>query len=79
MHVRQAGLTDPSPNTFDWIFDEPGPRFTEWLKTGHGIFWINGKAGCGKSTIMKHVFTSNKTRAIFEKLSPKPISIEFFF
>ena len=42
-------------STYDWMFDQPGPGFVDWLERGHGIFWINGKAGSGKSTLMKFI------------------------
>ena len=29
--------------------------FVRWLKSGHGVYWINGKAGSGKSTLMNHI------------------------
>ena len=29
--------------------------FARWLKSGHGVYWINGKAGSGKSTLMNHI------------------------
>jgi hypothetical protein len=27
----------------------------EWLEEGSGIYWINGKAGSGKTTLMKYI------------------------
>ena len=42
-------------STYDWMFERPGPGFIDWLERGHGIFWINGKAGSGKSTLMKSI------------------------
>lgn len=32
---------------------EPGD-FYGWLKQGDGFFWVNGKAGSGKSTLIKN-------------------------
>ena len=29
--------------------------FARWLKSGYGVYWINGKAGSGKSTLMNHI------------------------
>ncbi len=29
--------------------------FAAWLKTGQGMYWINGKAGSGKSTLMNYI------------------------
>ena len=45
--------------TFDWIlkdtinYEVPPTRFKLWLQSQHGIYWIAGKAGSGKSTLMK--------------------------
>jgi NACHT domain len=33
-----------------------------WLKTGSGVYWINGKPGSGKSTLMKHIYDDERTR-----------------
>lgn len=30
-------------------------RFSEWLERHNGIFWVEGKAGSGKSTLMKFI------------------------
>ncbi len=29
--------------------------FSVWLKSGEGLYWINGKAGSGKSTLMNYI------------------------
>ena len=45
--------------TFDWMLeDSKDPAiqptgFRNWLKNENGIYWISGKAGSGKSTLMK--------------------------
>ena len=55
--------------TFEWIFREPcgtqrpWHNFVEWLQTGNGCYWICGKAGSGKSTLMKYLSTHEKTKA----------------
>jgi hypothetical protein len=47
--------------TFQWIFhdpaikDKPWSNFIDWLQHGEGCYWINGKAGSGKSTLMKYI------------------------
>lgn len=33
-----------------------GDSIAEWLESGSGVYWISGKAGSGKSTLMKHLF-----------------------
>lgn len=58
--------------TFDWIFRPveetsqyaEGIRwadFSEWLRSGKGVYWISGKAGSGKSTLMKYIVTHDTT------------------
>jgi len=57
--IRQETLPKAHLDTFSWIFGGSTPdhtqpiRFVEWLRGGHNIFWIQGKAGSGKSTLMK--------------------------
>ncbi|OQE28497.1 hypothetical protein PENSTE_c003G00257 [Penicillium steckii] len=51
-------LIDAHKSTFDWIFTKPGPGFVDWTRTDGGIYGINGKAGSGKSTLMKYILES---------------------
>ncbi|KAI0097786.1 hypothetical protein F4776DRAFT_658498 [Hypoxylon sp. NC0597] len=48
-------------HTFDWIYDKPEPGFVRWLRSGNPLFWINGKPGSGKSTLMKFIFKDRRT------------------
>ena len=56
-------LKDPYPDTCDWIWipplehqlKAPWSDFPQWLESGDSIYWINGKAGCGKSTLMNYL------------------------
>lgn len=67
MFVREAEIGPRHSRTFDWVFedpkvhDKPWSNFKGWLETGQGCFWIEGKAGSGKSTLMKYVSTHPKT------------------
>ncbi|OIW27213.1 hypothetical protein CONLIGDRAFT_418324 [Coniochaeta ligniaria NRRL 30616] len=55
-------------STFEWIFTSPsGPttkphRFLEWLEKGDHLFWIRGKPGAGKSTLMKFISDHPRTK-----------------
>ncbi|KAM7215643.1 hypothetical protein V8F06_008934 [Rhypophila decipiens] len=59
MRLRQEAVKDAHSETFSWIFGEneanPAAQFPTWLREGTGIFWIRGKAGSGKSTLMKYL------------------------
>jgi hypothetical protein len=58
---RYDDIQEPYKSTFQWIYEIPGKQFTEWLKGGRGLFWISGKAGCGKSTMMKFIYDDPRT------------------
>ncbi|KAF2111531.1 hypothetical protein BDV96DRAFT_526639 [Lophiotrema nucula] len=68
IHVRIESVAEVHTNTFRWIFEEtrsagPGENFVEWLRKGNGIYWVNGKAGSGKSTLMKSVVLNKDTKS----------------
>ncbi|KAK8112534.1 hypothetical protein PG984_013060 [Apiospora sp. TS-2023a] len=37
-----------------------------WLRNGNGVYWINGKAGSGKSTLMAHIVEDPRTKAALD-------------
>lgn len=58
-------IENPDSVTFNWIFDDslnqPWASFSTWLMHGTGIYWIYGKAGSGKSTLMKSIWDDERT------------------
>jgi hypothetical protein len=69
MNDRYDRIEDAFAKTFDWIFQKPNPctqpwsDFSKWLSHGNGIYWINGKAGSGKSTLMRYIYEDPRTPA----------------
>lgn len=67
MTNRYEEIQEAHSKTFDWIFcgaeqsDLPWNDFAKWLRQDANIYWINGKAGSGKSTLMKHIYDSRHT------------------
>lgn len=60
MDDRSEEIELAHQKTFGWVFaapeqGKPWADFPEWLSLGTGIYWINGKAASGKSTLMKYV------------------------
>ena len=63
MTSRYEKIAEAHAQTFEWIFEDYthhggshyGDTFIEWLSHGSGIFWVTGKAGSGKSTLMKYL------------------------
>lgn len=58
---RQSQIHEAHKRTFEWIFDEnveaehPWDKFVEWCEKDSLLYWITGKAGSGKSTLMKFI------------------------
>ncbi|OCL06719.1 hypothetical protein AOQ84DRAFT_410266 [Glonium stellatum] len=55
MRQRKSEIKDAHQRTLGWVFDEETSAFTDWLKVENGFFWMKGKAGSGKSTMMKYI------------------------
>jgi hypothetical protein len=71
---RLEGIDEAHENTFGWIFQplprnptveetesQPWANFTKWLAEQSGLYWINGKAASGKSTLMKYILAHPDT------------------
>ena len=86
--ARYLQVAKAHQDTFQWIFGDPRvddsyhwSSFANWLQFENGIFWISGKAGSGKSTLMKFLSDHERTRQLLQ-LSPHPLSPEiasFYF
>jgi hypothetical protein len=72
MDLRQQAISEAAFQTCEWMLPEdagspeqdqecPPCRLSEWLANRDGVFWVCGKAGSGKSTLMKFVQQNNKT------------------
>ena len=68
MFSRQIDIVEPHHETCHWIFGGPdeasdlsmshwqeGSTFLEWLENGKDVYWLSGKPGSGKSTLMKYL------------------------
>lgn len=67
MDARQESISAAHRQTFEWIFSETSQdgkastKFPDWARSGTGIFWIKGKAGSGKSTLMKMISEAERS------------------
>lgn len=84
MDSREQEISTAYSDTFSWIFsDTPAtaeeqfskpPGFMSWLESGDPAFWITGKPGSGKSTLMKHIYNDERTeRALVTWAAGKPL------
>ena len=80
-------LYEAFPDTFEWIWakhsndsHQPWDSFPDWLRSGSDIYWIQGKAGSGKSTLMDYI---RGNRRLHEHLriwsGGRPVVIPIFF
>ncbi|GAB7335864.1 hypothetical protein MBLNU13_g08126t1 [Cladosporium sp. NU13] len=71
MFARHRNIAPPSEGTYEWIFDQSTEQnnekrtklgqFKNWLSTDEPYFWINGKAGPGKSSLMSFIESDKRT------------------
>jgi DNA replication protein DnaC len=40
--------------------------FVTWLRTGNDVFWISGKPGSGKSTLMRFLAHNSRTKSVLQ-------------
>jgi hypothetical protein len=61
MQDRELRIAEAHEKTFRWIFEDgdnlerPGWNLKDWLESDDQLYWITGKAGSGKSTLMKFI------------------------
>ncbi|KAL9036233.1 MAG: hypothetical protein Q9180_004417, partial [Flavoplaca navasiana] len=90
IEARQDEIVEAFEGTCKWIFDPPTSAesnekkwhsFREWLETGENVYWINGKPGAGKSTLMKYIVDEPRTARYLSEWEPNTdlIIATFFF
>lgn len=73
--------------TCEWIYSDleaegkPWSNFAKWLEEGQGCYWINGKAGSGKSTLMKYIQEDFRTKQALSVWAGQQelVTASFFF
>ena len=61
---RKADIKLAHKNTFKWSLSKEKATLASWLESENGVYWIAGKAGCGKSTLMKYLENDPQTAAL---------------
>ena len=59
---RQYTISEAHQESFQWVWDTQNSKlkFVDWLRSETPIFWISGKPGAGKSTLMKYLLESER-------------------
>ncbi|KAL6399725.1 high-affinity nicotinic acid transporter [Ilyonectria robusta] len=69
---REFAVAEAHKNTFMWIFNETGQNnFVAWLRDSDDLYWIAGKAGSGKSTLMRFLTDYPTTRDLLKQWAGK--------
>lgn len=82
-HYEEVSATHQK--TFQWICgphasNTPWSSFSEWLAEGVCIYWIQGKATSGKSTLMRYISQRIGTRTLlFEWAGSLPVIMPTYF
>jgi len=84
---RHDSVESAHQKTFEWVFEEPREHqatfssFSKWLLSSEALYWVTGKAGSGKSTLIKFLRSDPRTISIARQRMPekKLILASFFF
>ena len=62
IHTRINDIAESHSQTLHWMFEDDATRpwdsFCSWLQADDRLYWVNGKPGSGKSTLMKFLTNS---------------------
>ncbi|KAL6821892.1 hypothetical protein J3E69DRAFT_339512 [Trichoderma sp. SZMC 28015] len=71
---RRNGIDEKTVRTLEWVYMANATKYegyniqngeqstlATWLAHDQDLFWITGRPGSGKSTVMKHIFESQRT------------------
>lgn len=84
--ILGAHMSEAYDQTCGWIAKHDG--YQKWLEQRKGFFWIKGKPGCGKSTLVKYLSqlhakpeasVTSVNRSKRDRRDKNKISAAFFF
>lgn len=83
---RKTNINERHSRTLEWVLDplEATPKWdnlAEWLRNGSGLYWLAGKAGSGKSTLMKYLSNHPHTTTHLKEWAGQSemVTLQFFF
>jgi len=80
---REYHIHEAHAQTFKWVLDESRQdiNFVRWLKGKKNIFWVRGKPGAGKSTLMKYICQQPETQKYLESWADSQplVTAKYFF
>jgi hypothetical protein len=78
LSLRHEAIPDAHKDTLSWLLGEypkkrpkgtryPKSSLIDWLRTGDGMYWVSGKPGSGKSTLMKFMADHPVTQSALDE------------
>ena len=81
--IRRDNVQPAYKATFHWLFDPQIVSFSDWLGTGNEhaqpFYWIQGKPGSGKSTLMKFAMNDSRMLHLLGDEPDLPWTVVSFF
>jgi hypothetical protein len=73
IHQRQESIPIAHKHTFDWVLEpthgNAWDSLLDWLEKGSGCYWVSGKAGSGKSSLVKFLLSDKRLHDALRKWS----------
>ncbi|KAF3769344.1 hypothetical protein M406DRAFT_250225, partial [Cryphonectria parasitica EP155] len=69
-HVdRYRSILGAHKDTLRWVVkaESKGQQLLTWFREGQGVFWVTGKPGSGKSTLMKFIVDNPRTMKLLKQ------------
>ncbi|KAJ3549019.1 hypothetical protein NM208_g729 [Fusarium decemcellulare] len=88
IRLRPNETTVEDDSDYDWLSDdwcdmpdtEPQwDSFRDWLECEQPVYWIRGKPGSGKSTLMKFIVSDRRTKGSLDKWRRGAVIVSHFF
>lgn len=87
MHARRGMISSPFETTFEWMLslesgnERPKSTLRSWLSSSDSLYWLRGKAGSGKSTLMKMILSPDRAKDALELWSGSHalVRLSYFF
>ncbi|KAF2677498.1 hypothetical protein K458DRAFT_319518, partial [Lentithecium fluviatile CBS 122367] len=73
MDFRHSKIQTAHSGTLEWVFST---QWKSWIESADPIFWISGKPGSGKSTLMKHLVHNSRSHL---SSSHNLVIVDYFF
>ncbi|KAI0854712.1 hypothetical protein F4860DRAFT_522539 [Xylaria cubensis] len=71
--------TEASEDNFAYFKDRTWYSFEDWLRSKHNTYWISGKLGSGKTTLVKYLIENPLTMEALSVWAKDPVIISHFF